>query len=911
MKTTDIDINQLIQKCLKQNTAAQQALYEQYATAMYSTCIRMLGQTEDAQEALQDSFVKAFKHLKRFDNRVTFGAWLKKITINTCLNILRKKQLRWLELDFEIPDADETDEPDITPEDLNAAIEKLPSGCKTVFSLKAFEGYTHEEIAKALNISLSTSKSQFVRAKKLLRFSLQKISTAMKDSLLKYIADNRDQLDTYQPDKQNWSAIQNKLNRKRRNRKTVLLLLSSAAVFTIIFSVYQVKVTPEDQQIAKIEARIDSSRLQNNFAGDKISQQENNGWFNNQQNQNFGYTPPARGRSDEGFRSTETYIPRGNQDDEFSHNMDPDYTYQWHDKLEISISSTDEAATGTYSINVTDAATSTSSNGEFDFAVLPPGYFCGTSYPCNIPSDPYSCYTQNDPTFKFNKIEPLPYVAADLRSTENSTYRPDHNDVAYYYEQYDHFIENQFESPLETPLSTFGIDVDGAAYSNVRRYINDNYIPPKDAVKLEELVNYFNYQLPEPKGEHPFSITTETGRCPWEQDHLLLQVALKGKDVSLEKNHANNLVFLIDVSGSMDAHNKLPLLKKSLKLLVNEMDDNDKMAIVTYAGEAGLALSSTSGKYKSKINKAIDELHAGGSTAGEAGIKMAYDMANKGFLKNGNNRILLATDGDFNVGMSDDQALTKLIEEERESGIFLSVLGFGMGNYKDSKMEKLADNGNGNYFYIDNLMEAQKVLVNEINGTLVTVAKDVKLQLEFNPEFVKSYRLLGYENRALAPEDFNNDGKDAGDLGSGHTIIAFYELIPQNKNGAIQKPNYLRYQKHIVYSSNNTKGELAMIKFRYKQPNSKQSQLLRQVVKHDLSKPTSQDYKFASAVAEYSLLLRDSKYKSKASFNQLIRRAEANKGNDPEGYRAEFIKMAKQTQLLMNEYHASDIYLQK
>jgi Ca-activated chloride channel family protein len=480
-------------------------------------------------------------------------------------------------------------------------------------------------------------------------------------------------------------------------------------------------------------------------------------------------------------------------------------------------------------------------------------------------------------------------------------------DVDHYYEQYDKFKENAFESPLNKPLSTFGIDVDGAGYSNVRRFINSRFLPPKDAVKLEEMINYFNYDLPEPTGNDPFSITTEVGECPWEKDNLLMQVALKGKSIDFKETQSNNLVFLIDVSGSMSEADKLPLLKKSIKLVVKEMDSEDKIAIVVYAGAAGLALPSISGKYKETIYEAIEGLNAGGSTAGGAGIELAYKVAQDEFIKTGNNRIILATDGDFNVGASSDDALVKLIERKRETGVYLSVIGFGTGNLQSSKMEKLANNGNGNYSYIDNILEAKKVLVNEIGGTLVTIAKDVKLQVEFNQDYVKSYRLLGYENRILETKDFDDDTKDSGDLGSGHTIVALYELVKQDKKKPELAGN-LRYQRQELNNSNGVKDELAHIKFRYKKPNSSRSILLKKTVGNTVLEENSDNFLFAAAVAEYGLLIRESKYRSNASFNKVIARASRSRGNDKYGYRVEFIAMVEASRKLMQEYYVSANY---
>lgn len=473
----------------------------------------------------------------------------------------------------------------------------------------------------------------------------------------------------------------------------------------------------------------------------------------------------------------------------------------------------------------------------------------------------------------------------------------------YYYEQYDEFAENEFVKTMEEAVSTFGIDVDGAGYSNMRRYINNGFLPPKDAVKLEEMINYFEYKLPEPKNNRPFAVTTELGACPWNEKNQLFQICMKGKSIAQEEFPASNLVFLIDVSGSMDEANKLPLLKQGFKMLVKNLREKDKVSIVVYAGAAGLVLPTTSGKNKEKILEAIDNLNAGGSTAGGEGIMLAYDIAKKNFITGGNNRIILATDGDFNVGVSDDDALIRLVEEKRKTGVFISVLGFGEGNLQASKMEKIADNGNGNYSYIDQILEAKKVLVSEMGGTLHTIAKDVKLQLEFNPKQVKSYRLLGYENRMLATEDFENDLKDAGDLGSGHTIVALYEIVPAD--GEKEAKSKLKYQSTIFNDDEELEKELLTLKFRYKEPDGEKSKLMTYVIKKKLKENMSENFRFASAVAEFGLLIRESEYKGDASFEKLIERAQKSKGDDLKGYRSEFIQLAEKGEILFNDYHSS------
>jgi Ca-activated chloride channel family protein len=468
-------------------------------------------------------------------------------------------------------------------------------------------------------------------------------------------------------------------------------------------------------------------------------------------------------------------------------------------------------------------------------------------------------------------------------------------------ESYKGITENSFQNPKDNALSTFSIDVDAASYSNIRRFINSGQLPPKDAVRTEEMINYFSYNLPAPTGNEPVAIHTELSTAPWNPQHMLLRIGLKARVVKTDKLPASNLVFLIDVSGSMNEPNKLPLVQSSLKMLTDQIRPKDKVAIVVYAGNAGLVLPPTPGNQKITIKDAIDRLSAGGSTAGGQGIKLAYQIAKENFLKDGNNRVILATDGDFNVGASSDEDMQNLIEQERKSGVFLSVLGFGMGNYKDSKMETLADKGNGNYAYIDNITEARKTLVSEFGGTLFTVAKDVKLQLEFNPAKVQAYRLIGYENRLLNKEDFNNDLKDAGDMGAGHTVTAFYEIIPIGvKDRFSNSVDPLKYQKQGKVASINPSGEMLTIKFRYKEPNSSISKLSQAIVTDQPMNfnRTSSDFRFATAVAEIGMLLRESDFKQASEFSQAIEIARVSKGEDREGYRAEFIKLAESAKLL-------------
>ncbi|MEO8563615.1 MAG: von Willebrand factor type A domain-containing protein [bacterium] len=460
-------------------------------------------------------------------------------------------------------------------------------------------------------------------------------------------------------------------------------------------------------------------------------------------------------------------------------------------------------------------------------------------------------------------------------------------------EAYDRIDENPFRSPIVAPLSTFSVDVDRASYSNVRRFLNQGALPPKDAVRIEELVNYFPYGDPAPSsGETPLRITTEIAAAPWNARHDLVRIALRARDVDMRRAPASNLVFLIDVSGSMQGPGRLPLVKQSLALLVNELREADHVAIVVYAGSAGLALPSTSGGDKQRILAALDGLEAGGSTAGGAGIRLAYDVVKHNFIRGGNNRVILCTDGDFNVGASSDGALVDLIEQRRTEGAFLTILGFGMGNYKDAKMEKLADAGNGNYGYIDDLLEARKTLVHEMGGTLITVAKDVKLQVEFNPARVQAYRLLGYEDRLLRDEDFANDAKDAGEVGAGHTVTALYEIVRVGERLDVTLPDAsaLRYQRPAGAAS--PSNELLHVAMRYKAPDGDRSQLVTQpVVARRME--SSESMRFASAVAGFGMLLRNSPHAGSLTWPDVVALARGARGDDADGYRADFIKLVE------------------
>jgi Ca-activated chloride channel family protein len=495
------------------------------------------------------------------------------------------------------------------------------------------------------------------------------------------------------------------------------------------------------------------------------------------------------------------------------------------------------------------------------------------------------------------QVQALEVIGArpDMQRAATSSMRVARAPRQFNTEEYDRTYENDFLDAALNPLSTFSIDVDVASYANTRRFLQNGTLPPPDAIRTEELVNYFSYEYPEPEKKEPFSMTTEYSAAPWEPSHGLIRIAIQGKHLALDKLPPCNLVFLIDVSGSMDEPNKLPLVQSAFRLLVHQLRPEDFVSIVVYASRAGLILPPTSGKEKTKILSAIDELEAAGSTAGGEGILLAYKTAESSFLPKGNNRIVWATDGDFNVGVSNTADLVRLVEEKREKGVFLSVLGFGMGNIKDSRLEQLADKGNGNYAYIDNFTEARRVLVGQMAGTLFTIAKDVKIQVEFNPVSVKAYRLIGYENRLLKSEDFSNDKKDAGELGAGHSVTAFYEIVPVGVSIELPHVDSLRYQVRTVSRESSRADELMLLKLRYKPPSDTTS-VLRILPIH--SRPlrfgqTTADFKFATAVVEFAMILRDSPFKGKASFDALIDRAQSSLGKDPEGYRSEFVRLAR------------------
>ena len=461
-------------------------------------------------------------------------------------------------------------------------------------------------------------------------------------------------------------------------------------------------------------------------------------------------------------------------------------------------------------------------------------------------------------------------------------------------ESYAHIVENDFRLASTSPLSTFSIDVDRASYANVRRFIQDGVRPPVDAVRIEEMINYFPYDWGDVAGEHPFAVTTEVWEAPWKRQHRLVRIGLHAQSIDIDDLPPSNLVFLLDVSGSMSPANKLPLLKSAFALLVDQLRPRDRVAIVVYAGAAGLVLPSTPGDQQDRILGALKQLEAGGSTAGGEGLKLAYETAREYFIDGGNNRVILATDGDFNVGPSNDGEMVRLIEKERESGVFLTVLGFGTGNIEDSKMEQIADHGNGNFHYVDGLLEARKVLVEEMGGTLLTLARDVKLQIEFNPARVAGYRLIGYENRLLADEDFNDDTKDAGELGAGHTVTALYEVVPAGvaapREGDVDA---LRYQPRADDPPiGEFDGEMLYLKIRYKDPDGAKSKLLERVVADRPGSP-SVDFRFAAAVAGFGMLLRDSNHAGDLTLDDVVGLAERGRGDDPRGYRGEFIRLVE------------------
>ena len=487
----------------------------------------------------------------------------------------------------------------------------------------------------------------------------------------------------------------------------------------------------------------------------------------------------------------------------------------------------------------------------------------------------------------------------------NLNYQPDYVNN-YNTEEYDNIVENEYKGVKNNPLSTFSIDVDNASYSNVRRFLNSYQLPQKDAVRIEEMINYFDYDYPNPTGKTPFSVITELSVAPWNTNHQLVHIGIQGKKLDYDKLKPSNLVFLIDVSGSMSSQNKLPLVKKSLELLLDGLSDKDRVAIVVYAGAAGLVLESTPATEKDKIMKAFVNLQAGGSTAGGAGIKLAYKVAKENLIEDGNNRVILITDGDFNTGVSSTGAMVDLITDFRmKNDIYLTICGFGMGNYKDGRMEQISNAGNGNYFYIDSETEAKKVFVKDLRANLFTIAKDVKIQVEFNPAFVKAYRLIGYENRVLNNEDFNDDKKDAGELGAGHTVTAIYEIIPAGSKEKINGVDELKYQSTDISDAAKKSGELMTLKLRYKPIKSNKSILIETpVLFKDMKKldKSSDSFRFSASVAAFGMLLRDSKFikDTEFSYDDVIKLAE-NSVRDNDEYQAEFLKLVKRAKFLVED----------
>lgn len=521
-----------------------------------------------------------------------------------------------------------------------------------------------------------------------------------------------------------------------------------------------------------------------------------------------------------------------------------------------------------------------------------------------------------------SRLEPrsAPAMQIELQDVADVTEQP--IDGVALNEAYDAAAESPMLSVRQRPLSTFSIDTDTASYSNIRRFLRQRQLPPPEAVRIEECLNYFAYDYPAPDGDSPFAVHAEVAGCPWNPAHRLARIGIQGRHVAADRRPSCNLVFLLDVSGSMNHPKKLPLLQESLQLLVKQLGENDHVAIVVYAGAAGLVLPSTSATRQKEILQALHDLRPGGSTNGALGIRLAYDIAVDNFIKDGVNRVILCTDGDFNVGVTSRGELTQLIEAQARTGVFLSCLGFGMGNLKDATLEGLADRGNGQYAYIDSLAEAKKVLVDQMSGTLVTIAKDVKIQVEFNPQQVSAYRLIGYDNRRLADRDFNDDRKDAGEIGAGHRVTALYELVPAGMSVAerpLSDPPSLKYQPNrnpVVEANDEPKpdlnvaslpvdGELFTVALRYKAPAGDRSQKLEFAVTDRGTKfeQATSDFRFAAAVAQFGMLLKESPYRGQASFDLVIETAGGARGSDREGYRAEFVEMARVANTLLAERH--------
>ena len=495
-----------------------------------------------------------------------------------------------------------------------------------------------------------------------------------------------------------------------------------------------------------------------------------------------------------------------------------------------------------------------------------------------------------------NTVQGLPASAAKALSRESALWYPPSPPPNWNRESYNAIKENGFINAGRDPLSTFSIDVDTASYANVRRFVTGGSLPPMGAVRIEEMVNYFSYDYPKPKAREPFALSAEIGTSPFHHNYKLARIGLAAKDLTKEQLPASNLVFLIDVSGSMQDANKLPLLKQALSLLVRQLGSRDRVAMVVYAGADRIVLLPTGGDRQQEILAAINQLQAGGSTHASSGIRTAYDLTRRSFIKGGNNRVILASDGDFNVGVTSRDELTRLIEEERKAGVYLTVLGFGMGNYHDDTMEVLADKGNGNYAYIDSLLEAKKVLVKEMSGTLFALANDVKIQVEFNPARVGAYRLIGYENRALADEDFKDDSKDAGEIGVGHRVTALYELIPAG-HSSIPQLDPLKYQSNEPATAPSRSGEWMTVKLRYKPQGEKNSTQMNLAVRESDKEPSA-DFRFASAVAGYGMLLTHSEHLGEFSWQRCLEMARSGRGSDEEGYRAEFYRLVEASELL-------------
>ena len=531
----------------------------------------------------------------------------------------------------------------------------------------------------------------------------------------------------------------------------------------------------------------------------------------------------------------------------------------------------------------------------------------------STPTDLFASNTADVSSQRLQESAAVPMAAppASPRAKGDATARlnkPAETQTAFNTAEYDHFEENPFLPAATNPLSTFSIDVDTASYANVRRFINSGTRPPKDAVRIEEMINYFSYDYPQPTGDRPFSVNLDAATCPWQPEHHLVRIGLKGREIGAEKRGASNLVFLLDVSGSMEPSDRLPLVKSAMRLLIEKLTENDRVAIVVYAGGSGVALPPTRGDRKEEIVRALEELKAGGSTNGAQGIELAYRIAADNFIKGGVNRVVLATDGDFNVGVTSQGELVRLAEEKAKGGVFLTVLGVGNDNLKDSTMKKLADKANGNYAYLDSIEEARKVLVQQMNGTLVTIAKDVKVQVEFNPAQVASYRLIGYENRMLRKEDFNNDKVDAGEIGAGHTVTALYEVVPvgakSDPSATLPAVDPLKYQSGGLSSpaaaQHAASGEMLTVKLRHKQPDGDASVMTERSLGAqvpDFSQAPA-DFRFAAAVAQFGMILRDSPHKGNGTLAGVFDLAAEAKGRDESGYRAGFVELVRKAQTL-------------